>query len=97
MREATLSSLSVRSGKNAADSFYKGATDAGAKLWDPIEAASKHGETCAGPQTPIAGLNLDNPENELHFKPGITFYHQALEGAGPRQTRIQRMTIYLRQ
>jgi len=94
VREATLASLSVRSGKSVDESFYKGATDAGAKLWDPIEAASKHGESCAGPKAPIAGLNLDNPENEVHFKPGITFYHRALEGAGPGQTRIQRITIY---
>jgi len=84
----------VRSGTSVESSFYKGATDMGAKLWDPMQAAYKHGESCGGPNALIAGLNPNNPDDELHFKPGITFYYLPLEEAGPRQTRIQRITIY---
>jgi len=94
LREARLSSISVRSRTSADESWFQGATDAGARLWDPSQAAYKHGETCGGPVHLVAGLNPNNPPDELHFKTGIAFYYLPIEGGDARQTRIQRITIY---
>ena len=94
VRETTLSSLSVHVGTSVHDSFFKGATEAGVRLWDPMQAAPKHGVPCAAPKSVIAGLSLDNPEGELHFKPGITFYYPLKPGAAPGQMLIERITIY---
>jgi hypothetical protein len=94
VRESTLSSLSICGGTSADDSFYKGATEAGTKLWDPLQAAYEHGQACAGPKALIAGSSSGDPEGELHFKPGIAFYYPAHADAGSREARIQRITIY---
>jgi len=94
VRESTLSSISVRSGASVDASFYEGATESGVRLWDPMQAASRHGTPGSAPKTVVAGLDLSNPEGELHFKPGITFYYPQTAGAAPGQTLIQRITIY---
>ena len=94
LREVTLSSISVRSRASADESWFQGATDAGARLWDPSQAAYKHGETGGGAAGLVAGLNPNNPPDEVHFKSGIAFYYLPVEGGDARQTRIQRITIY---
>jgi hypothetical protein len=94
LRETTLSSLSVREGSSAADSFFQGATDAGVKLWGGRGDPLAHGTPGGGSPAIVAGLNPTNPREQLHFKSGICFYLKPPENGDPAQAHVQRITVF---
>jgi hypothetical protein len=93
LRETRLTSLSVRAGKSPSDSFFQGATDAGAKLWDTRAQVLAHGTPGGGSGHLLAGENPNNPREQLHFASGICFYLQPGEDGDPARARVQRITL----
>ena len=94
LREVRLSSISVRVGSSPGETWFEGASDLGVRLWSPGGEVQKYG-TPGGASLPlVAGLNPNNPDEQMHFRSGISFYLLPdREGeAGP--THVQRITLF---
>jgi hypothetical protein len=94
LREARLSSLSVREGSDAESSFFQGASDAGVKLWGGRNEPLKHGTPGGGSGHILAGMNPSNPREQFHFKSGIAIYLKPPENGDPALAHVQRMTVF---
>ncbi len=94
LREARLSSLSVREGSDAQSSFFQGASDAGVKLWGGRAEPLEHGTPGGGGGHILAGMNPSNPREQIQFKSGIVFYLKPPPDGNPALAHIQRITLF---
>jgi hypothetical protein len=94
LRDLKLASLSVREGSSAGSSFFQGATDAGVKLGGARDDPLAHGTPGGGSAHILAGLNPNNPREQLHFPSGICFYLQPPENGDPKLAHVQRITVF---
>jgi hypothetical protein len=80
-----LSSISVAARQSSqADTFFKGSTDRGVKLWAPKSAADQHGTALNRPGQQVAG-ERDDGLDRLEYTGGIYFYYPAGEGPTPQE------------
>jgi hypothetical protein len=80
-----LSSLSLATRQSSkADTFFKGSTDRGVRLWSPKSDAYKHGEALNNAGQLVAGEGNENLDR-FEFPGGIYFYYPAGKGATPEE------------
>lgn len=87
-RELPLSSISVTS-----RSFFKGATDKGVKLGEPITTSNAHGEGVPAKARVLAGMSPDNPDNAIEY-PGIVFHYDGGSTGNLETATIRRITVF---
>jgi hypothetical protein len=89
LREAVVSSISVRRARGIGSDFYKGKLDGAVGLGDDIEeAAAKLGGLSEGRSPVVAGMSQANPDTFLvDEQRGIVVYYEE-DGA------IRRITLY---
>ncbi len=87
-RKLTITSISVATrSKGKEEIFFKGGTDQGVKLWDPILDSIRHGTPINAPGSLIAGFAFPLEDMEtLKFPSGIYFYYPA--GASPTREEM---------
>jgi hypothetical protein len=94
MRDAKLSSISVRVGSTPGDTWFQGASDLGVKLWAPGRDALKYGTPGGGSAHLVAGLNPNNPDEQYHFQRGICIYVLPDTEGTLAPTHVQRITLF---
>ena len=92
-RGLALSSISVAKGSWLTGTFYKGATEKGAKLGAPITTTVDHGPASQAVARMVAGLSPTNPEEVIEY-PGILFYYVPGSSGKMEDTVIQRITVF---
>jgi hypothetical protein len=73
-KNLTLSSLSVGAGNNEKNTFFKGSTTKGVKLWSPLVTSLQHGTPLQNPGRFVTGDSAVNLER-IEFSDGIYFYY----------------------
>ncbi len=83
-----LSSLSIGAGPDEGDTFYKGATEQGVKLWASVVDSGKHGSPSRGSARLVAGASANDNTERTEY-PGIAFFH-TVAGATPDEIASNR-------
>lgn len=81
--DLTLSSLSIGVSSSEKNTFFKGATDKGVKLWSPLSSVLQHGSPLDRAGQFVAG-ETDSLER-VEFSDGIYFYYFAGEQPTARE------------
>jgi hypothetical protein len=79
-----LSSLSVGAGDSEKNTFFKGSTNRGVKLWSPLMSVILRDKPVNNPGRFVAGEGAANLER-IEFSDGIYFYYNMGEGPTARE------------
>ncbi len=92
-RDITAASVSVRLAKGGSRGWYRGKTDKGVALGDPVTAASAHGATRNAPGVLVAGMRQSEPTERIEYVSGMYLFHSLPKASGDTLV-IEKLTIF---
>jgi hypothetical protein len=88
-RDITVSSISVRTTDGSSKGWWRGKTDKGVALGDPVSAAAVHGTVTNAAGRMVAGERQHEPTERTEFTSGMYIHH--VGGAAPT---VEKLTIF---